>query len=144
MISSYLLRAGAEYRTGDTTHALEDIAAARQAAAKFELAPNSVEKIAMSLAEGAALVRTGQSASGEALIKEALDLLSTRGDVSPEVQLKVRIAMLREYGSALVAAHRKREAKDVQAQVSLLQSKLPGTCAGCTVSVSVLGLAALR
>jgi tetratricopeptide (TPR) repeat protein len=144
MISSYLLRAGAEYRTGDATRALEDIAAARQAAAKFELAPNSVEKIAMSLAEGAALVRTGQSASGEALIKEALDLLSTRGDVSPEVQLKVRIAMLREYGSALVAAHRKREAKDVQAQVSLLQSKLPGTCAGCTVSVSVLGLAALR
>lgn len=138
MISSYLLRAGAEYHTGDTTHALEDIAAAKQAAAKFELEPNSVEKIALSLAEGAAQVRAGQSASGEALIKDALDLLSTRNDLSAEVQLRARIAMLREYGSALAAVHRKHEAKTVEAQVSALQSQLPHGCADCTISVAGL------
>ena len=138
IIGSYLLRAGAEYRTGDTAHALEDIAAARQAAAKLELESNSVENIALSLAEGAALVRTGQSASGEALIKEALDLLSTRNDLSAEVQLRTRIAMLREYGAALAAAHRKHEAKTVEAQVTALQSQLPHNCRDCTISVAGL------
>lgn len=138
VISSYLLRAGAEYRTGETARALQDIAAAHAAAAKLELAPNSVETIAMSLAEGAALIRTGQSANGEALIKQALDLLATRNDVSPEVQLKMRIAMLREYGSALGAAHRKREAKAVEAQVARLQSQVPHNCVNCAISIAGL------
>jgi tetratricopeptide (TPR) repeat protein len=138
LLSSYLLRAGAEYHTGDTAHGLEDIAAARKAAAQFELATNSVEKIAMSLTEGAALTRAGKPTEGDALIKEALDLLSTRNDFSPEVQQKMRIAVLREYGSALAAAHRKREAKTVEAQVAALQSQLPHNCADCSISVAAL------
>lgn len=138
LVASYLLRAGAEYHTGDTTHGLEDIAAAQKAAAQFQLAPNSVEKIALSLAEGAALIRTGKLAEGDTLVKEALDQLSTRNDFSPELQQRTRIAILREYGSALTAAHRKHEAKAVEAQVAALASQLPHNCADCTVSLATL------
>ena len=138
LLASYLLRAGAEYHTSDMTHSLADIAAARKAAAQLHLAPNSVENIAMSLAEGAALTRAGQPTQGDALIKKALDLVSTRNDLSPEMQQKTRIAVLREYGSALTAAHRKRDAKAVDAQVAVLASKLPHNCADCTISVAAL------
>ena len=144
MIGSYLLRAGAEYHSGDTERALQDIAEARKVAAPLQLAPNSIETIGMSLAEGAALTRLGHGDTGDALIQQALEQLSTRNDFSEALRQKMRIAILREYGWALAAAHRKREAKGVEAQAAMLQSKLPGACAGCTVSVSTLGLAGLR
>jgi tetratricopeptide (TPR) repeat protein len=140
LVSGYLLLGGAEYRAGDAAQALAQVARARAAAAKFNLAPNSLERIAMAVVEGAALTRLGRADEGDAAIQEAMRLAATRTDMPQTVSTGVQMAILREYSVALQTAHRKQEAKRVGAEVAMLQSKLPGKCGSCTISVAALSL----
>ena len=139
-ISSYLLRSGAEYHSGDTAHAIEDIAAARSLIEKSHLAPASIQNIAIALVQGAALTRTGQPDAGQSSVQQALRLAASRTDLPHEVQVRIRLAILREYSAALASAHRKDDAKRMDAEVKSLTSELPATCHGCTVGVGALGL----
>ena len=143
LIAGYLMRGAAEYRAGDATQALADTAIARAAAAEFRLPANSFEMIAAALVEGAALTRLGRADEADAAIRQAMQRAATRTDLPQMMSTRIRIGILLEYSISLQAAHRKPDAKRIEAQAVKLQSTLPGTCAGCTISVAALQASAL-
>jgi tetratricopeptide (TPR) repeat protein len=144
LIAGYLLRGDAENRVGDAAQALADSASARAAAAEFRLPANSFEMIAAALVEGAALTRLGRGDEADAAIRQAVRMAATRSELPQMISTRMRMGILREYSIALQAAHRKPEAKRVAAQALKLQSTLPGTCVGCTISVAALTGTALN
>lgn len=144
VIAGYMIRSVAEYHAGKSADALTDAARARAVATQAALDHNALEWITISLAEGAALTRAGQSEQGDAAIQEALRLVSTGTALSPILDLRLQIWILNEYSASLQAAHRKQDAKLIGAQVAKLESQLPTTCQGCTVSVAALRTSGLR
>jgi tetratricopeptide (TPR) repeat protein len=144
IIAGYLLRSTAEYRHGESTEALADVALARAAAAGAKLPPNSLASIDMLLAEGAALTRLGRPDGGDAAIQEALRLATKRNDLAPAASVALKLGILREYLASLQAVHRKQDAKRTEAQMAQLRSELPARCETCTVSVAALRSTAPR
>jgi tetratricopeptide (TPR) repeat protein len=138
LMIGYLMRARAEYTAGESTAALDDVARARAAALELGLTENSLERISISMMEGAALTRLGQAEAGDAAIQEALRVAASQTDLAPILSVKFRMGVLREYAAALEAVHRKADAKRINAEVAKLQAQLPAACAGCTVSVAAL------
>ncbi|HKO19657.1 MAG TPA: hypothetical protein VJU82_12300 [Acidobacteriaceae bacterium] len=143
VIAGYMLRSVAEYHAGENAEALTDVARARAAAARAHLADNAFEWIALSLAEGAALTRAGQAEQAHAAIDQALRLASSRTDQPRVLSIKLQMWILNEYAASLQAVHRKQDARQINAQLAKLQSQLPATCAGCTVSVAALRMSGL-
>jgi tetratricopeptide (TPR) repeat protein len=143
LIAGYMLRSEAEYHSGENADALTDVARARAATVRAGVADNSLERIAISLAEGAALTRAGQLEQGHAAFEEALQLASTRTDLPRKLHLRLQIWILNEYSASLQAVHRKQDARQINVQVAKLRSQLPAECEGCTVGVAALRIPGL-
>lgn len=115
LMLGYLLRARAEYTAGESTAALDDVAQARAVAAGAGVSENALERISISMIEGATLTRLGQAEAGEAAIQEALRVAASHTELPPMLSVKIRIGVLREYATALEAVHRKQDVKRVNA-----------------------------
>jgi tetratricopeptide (TPR) repeat protein len=143
LMAAYLTRSHALCSMGHCEKALEDLAHARSAA-EGRLAANSLEMVALWATEGMDQMRTGHVEEGSRAMREALRLAKSRTDLPETMVSQLQLGMLREYAGALKDAHRKDEAKQVEAEAVRLQERVPQGCGGCTVGVAALAFAPPR
>jgi tetratricopeptide (TPR) repeat protein len=106
--------------------------------AKEVLAANSLEVAELWAARGFDEWKSGSPEEGERDMREALRMLGDRGDLPPLLLGHARLAVLKQYALCLKESHRKPEARQIEAEISQIESGQRLGCNGCTVSAAAL------
>ena len=118
--------------------ALQDVDRA-EAIALSNSGTDPIDVITIPALRGMEQFRSGAVETGDRTIQQALRLLDSRVDIPAPFRIHLREALLEEYSQSLDAAHRKREKKKIDEEISHTKAQLPN-CNKCTASAASFGL----
>ena len=117
--------------------ALEDANRAMALAQKVFPA-ESTEKVAVLLALGFALWKSGSLEEGGAAMREAIRIVHDRTDLPHSLLVNSQLKVARQYAAYLKATHRKPEAALIEAEIRQLRSEQSSVCNRCTIDAAAL------
>jgi tetratricopeptide (TPR) repeat protein len=133
----YLTRSRAICGMRRCKEALEDVDRA-EAVAVSKIGTEPSDIIAIAAVRGMEQFHSGALEQGERTVQQALRLIDSPNIPSP-AQIHFRVLLLEEYSQLLEFAHKKRERKYVEEELTRAKAQQLG-CDGCTVSAASLGL----
>lgn len=139
LASAYLTHSYAVCYQGRCEEALKDTSRAMEIV-KGKLAANSVDVAAVWRARGLAEWKAGFPAEGERSMEEALRIVHSRTDWPTLLRVSGEVGVLRQYAALLKESNRKQEAKQVEAQIALVEGDAPHPCSDCTVNAAAVGM----
>jgi tetratricopeptide (TPR) repeat protein len=118
----------------------EGLIAAGQAIriARATFAKDSAAMVSSLLAVGFAEWKTGAEADGEKAMREALELLRHKTDVSHAMLVDAQLRVLTSYTSYLKASHQKAKVKQIEEEIARLKEEQTPSCKDCTVNAVAL------
>ena len=102
------------------------------------LAAESTEIVAILLARGFDLWKSGSVDEGGAAMREAIRMVRDRTDLPHPLFVNSQLVVLRQYDAYLKATRRKPEAALIEAEIRQLQSEQLSVCDRCTIDAAAL------
>ena len=118
----------------------EGLAMARQAlaVARAAFAKDSLEVVAALLAVGFEERKTGAKAVGEQTMREALDVVRQKKNLSHAQLVGAQLRVLNSYRNYLKETHQKLEERQIENEISRLKDEQTPYCKDCTVNALAL------
>ena len=117
--------------------ALEDADRA-MALAQRVLQAESTEIVAIWLARGFDLWKSGSVEEGGAAMREAIRIVNDRIDLPHLLFVNSKLVVLRQYAAYLKATHRRPEAALMETQIRQLELEQSSGCSRCTIDAAAL------
>jgi tetratricopeptide (TPR) repeat protein len=117
--------------------ALEDADRA-MAVAQSVLPAESTAIVAVWLARGFDLWKSGSVEEGGAALREAIRIVNDRTDLPHPLLVNSQLVVLRQYAAYLKATHRKPQAALMEAEIRQLESERTAVCDRCTIDAAAL------
>jgi tetratricopeptide (TPR) repeat protein len=135
IISAYLTRSYAICAQRRYSEALKDVDRAMNVA-RTRLPANSIDTMAVWLARGVALWKSGDDVGADQAMQESLRIVRTRKDLPSSILTSAQLGVLGQYEVFLKATHRKKQAKEVALERTRVQETKVAECNGCTVNAA--------
>lgn len=139
LASAYLVHGIVLCQLGQPAAALAEVDRAK-AIVDAKLKPGSMEETGVWMVRGLALSRSGSEQEAEQAMQEALRCARSMSRLPRELQVDAQIQVLKQMEGMLKSAHKKPEAKQVEAELEQLQGQRVQGCMNCTVSAQAAAL----